>query len=313
MELSSSKDALASKQSHLTSLLSELAKLRQKQSTLNSFKNDQSGTLSSPPPPSFWVDQTAALAEAVTPSNSSSPILQVEDGVDHSLSSHETNEHQEAGSTPASLDRTEESISDRTPSFSLLDLDFGPPSTEGLSLLSSSNIDLPLAAQAMGKEQTCSGSDVPDSISKPYTFIVMDETGSQFNSLELSEEDKEREKALKKFYEARVDQLMSQVKEADRKAVDLHAEYAKAVDSLASLVTQRDELQGKLTVVQNKLTSAKDELESTRRNYEQQMKVFSEHIVTLNDKILAQEEEITKLRTAQSSGYPAATRARRGR
>lgn len=75
----------------------------------------------------------------------------------------------------------------------------------------------------------------------------------------MSEEDREREQALKQFYENRVDQLMSQVsilsvrptvrtnpvqiKEADRKAIELHEEYTKAVNSLEALVAQRDELQ----------------------------------------------------------------------
>ncbi|ELR20964.1 uncharacterized protein ACA1_279460 [Acanthamoeba castellanii str. Neff] len=303
-ELTSSKDTLASKQSRLDTLLSELVKVRQKHDALGvSVVPITTGAPTSPEllpapdkeygltdNPAVSFDDEEQLATDTSDYERSvtgtpllgSPLISFEEGA------NDAEEAAVEGSSPATT----------SSSLSLLDLDFGPPSTDGLSLMASD------------KERSFTASEVVGA-SKSYSLIVMDETGSQSDSLNLSEEDREREQALKKFYETRVDQLMSQIKEADRKAVELHEEYTKAVDSLASLVTQRDELQNKLSVAEKALAASKDELESTRSNYEQQMKLLSEHLVTLNEKIMAQEEQIGSIRSAQASGYPLASRGNR--
>jgi DNA repair exonuclease SbcCD ATPase subunit len=358
VELSSSKDTLASKQSHLNALLSELAKVRQKHDALHAqyqklAKNGQivgsSSPVSSPaftplPSPSLSVDQGLSIPASPSVSLPLSPeLLPVPSDKEYGLIENPAISFDEEGQlvTDASdfersvtgtpllgsplisfeegANDTEEAVTEglspttTSSSLSLLDLDFGPPSADGLSLMASSSnlLDMPAGTQASDKERSITASEVIGA-SKSYSLIVMDETGSQSDSLNLSEEDREREQALKKFYETRVDQLMSQIKEADRKAIELHEEYTKAVNSLSSLVTQRDELQNKLAVAEKALAASKDELDSTRRNYEQQMKVLSEHIVTLNEKIMAQEEQISTIRNVQASGYPPATRGKRG-
>lgn len=348
-ELTSSKDTLASKQSRLDTLLSELVKVRQKHDALHAqyqklIKNGQAvggSSLFSPlSSPSLSADQGVSVVPITTGAPTSPELLPAPDkeyGLtdnpavsfddEEQLATDTSDYERSVTGTPllgsplisfeeGANDAEEAAVEGSSPattssSLSLLDLDFGPPSTDGLSLMSSSNLlDLPAGTQASDKERSFTASEVVGA-SKSYSLIVMDETGSQSDSLNLSEEDREREQALKKFYETRVDQLMSQIKEADRKAVELHEEYTKAVNSLASLVTQRDELQNKLSVAEKALAASKDELESTRSNYEQQMKLLSEHLVTLNEKIMAQEEQIGSIRSAQASGYPLASRGNR--
>jgi len=62
-----------------------------------------------------------------------------------------------------------------------------------------------------------------------------------------------------------------------------------------------------MVAAQEALKKTKEELELTRSNYEAQMKIFSEHIVTLNEKLLSQEDTISLLRKQSTSGYPSAT------
>lgn len=119
-----------------------------------------------------------------------SPLISFEEGA------NDAEEAAVEGSSPATT----------SSSLSLLDLDFGPPSTDGLSLMvrcqprrfvyhrfpctdvastvgaraqSSSNLlDLPAGTQASDKERSFTASEVVGA-SKSYSLIVMDETGSQ--------------------------------------------------------------------------------------------------------------------------------------
>jgi len=145
---------------------------------------------------------------------------------------------------------------------------------------------------------------------KPYTLIVLDENGNQSDCL-TSELDSQREKDIKHYYETKLEQLVSQVKEADDKAMKFHEEYEKALSNLEIAVEEKRELKEKLQIAEEQLQSTKDELELTRANYEAQMKLFSEHIVTLNDKLLVQEEQLTTFKATPvgkaAGAYPAAS------
>jgi len=135
--------------------------------------------------------------------------------------------------------------------------------------------------------------------SKKYKIVLIDQNGVQSNKLNFTPEDKEREERINKFYETKMDQLTSQLKVADLKAMEFYDGYQKTLQELEKCIEQRDILENKLKNSLSTFNNTKEDLETTRTNYEQQMSVLSEHITLLNEKLGDQAEQLDELKSAR--------------
>jgi hypothetical protein len=75
--------------------------------------------------------------------------------------------------------------------------------------------------------------------------------------LNFSKEDKQREEAMKQFYESKINQLTSQIHVADSKALEHLHNYQQTIEELKRANTQKDELQAKLSDIAKSVSTTK--------------------------------------------------------
>jgi len=129
-----------------------------------------------------------------------------------------------------------------------------------------------------------------------WSITVLDESGKQSNSLNVSEQDRERESKLKQYYLEKYAQLESQLQMSDSKALDLFARKEKLEHILQQTKEERDTLQEQLRTLKTTALQSTDALESTKINYEQQLTCMSEHVIVLNENITRLREEIDQVK-----------------
>lgn len=130
-----------------------------------------------------------------------------------------------------------------------------------------------------------------------YNMVVInEETGIQSTSLNLSYDDKEREKLLIEHYEQMLAQVTKRAQLADTKAVEYQRGYDSVQAELANLSSELSTSKAECTKTAQALAKSQDDLESTRQNYESQMVALTEHIGGLNDMVAKLDEEITRLK-----------------
>jgi len=131
---------------------------------------------------------------------------------------------------------------------------------------------------------------------KKWSLTVLDESGNQSNSLNISEPDREREAKFKQYYLEKYAQLESQLHVADSKALDLFSRKEKLEQLLSQTKEERDILQEQLRTLKTSALQSTDTLESTKNNYEQQLTYLSEHVIELNEKMTRFQEEIDTMK-----------------
>lgn len=124
-----------------------------------------------------------------------------------------------------------------------------------------------------------------------YSMTVVDEAGNQSNSLNISTLDKESEQALREHYEAKMQQLASQMKASDSKAVQLFEQYSSLLKALEEKEVERNFLLDQVKVSSQAAKEVKDDLESTRTNYDAQLRMLSELTLSREEKIQSLEAE----------------------
>eukprot|EP01116_Phalansterium_solitarium_P008464 TRINITY_DN2236_c0_g1_i2.p1 TRINITY_DN2236_c0_g1~~TRINITY_DN2236_c0_g1_i2.p1 ORF type:complete len:726 (+),score=339.47 TRINITY_DN2236_c0_g1_i2:222-2399(+) len=133
-----------------------------------------------------------------------------------------------------------------------------------------------------------------------YTVLsVLDAAGLPLPSNQLSVGDRQREAALRQHYEAKLNQLLSQVRLADGVAVRLHAALSALHQDYRQCQAQRDAMSKHAEQTDQRELLAKEDLEVTRRNYDDQMKLLSEHISALNDSVANYEDQLDALRNSR--------------
>eukprot|EP00029_Vermamoeba_vermiformis_P013262 TRINITY_DN8178_c0_g1_i1.p1 TRINITY_DN8178_c0_g1~~TRINITY_DN8178_c0_g1_i1.p1 ORF type:complete len:1000 (+),score=270.50 TRINITY_DN8178_c0_g1_i1:144-3143(+) len=142
-----------------------------------------------------------------------------------------------------------------------------------------------------------SNSDVPKQ--NGWSLTVMDEAGKQSNSLSLSEDDKKREEELKKYYEDKYNQYLSQLQIADKKAMDLFKKKQTLEEKLKQMMNERELKEKELDQLSAKQKHTQEDLDTTRTNYEGQLQMMSEHLIGLSDKIGKYEAELAYLKESK--------------
>jgi len=132
--------------------------------------------------------------------------------------------------------------------------------------------------------------------SNKWSITVLDESGKQSNSLNVSEQDRERESKLKQYYLEKYAQLESQLQMSDSKALDLFNRKEKLEQLLQQTKEERDALQEQFRNLRTTALQSTDALESTKNNYEQQLTCMSEHVIVLNENIAKIREELEQVK-----------------
>eukprot|EP01103_Thecamoeba_quadrilineata_P000454 TRINITY_DN10393_c0_g1_i1.p1 TRINITY_DN10393_c0_g1~~TRINITY_DN10393_c0_g1_i1.p1 ORF type:complete len:545 (-),score=128.72 TRINITY_DN10393_c0_g1_i1:65-1666(-) len=132
---------------------------------------------------------------------------------------------------------------------------------------------------------------------KRYTLSIIDESGNETNGFNLSEEEKERETQLKKFYDSKLYQTRIQLTVADSKALELQDEAIELEKKLEESISNNQHLTSRVDSIQIELSNAKDDLDLTRTNYESQLKVLTEHVLSHNDQIHQMKDRLAILKS----------------
>lgn len=122
--------------------------------------------------------------------------------------------------------------------------------------------------------------------------------------------DKEREQALKEYYESKMQQLASQMKASDTKAAQLFEQYSSLLKALEDKELERNLLLDQVKVSNQAVKESKEDLgifllsfvylllfythnyaESTRSNYDTQLRMLSELALEREEKIQSVEAE----------------------
>jgi len=114
-----------------------------------------------------------------------------------------------------------------------------------------------------------------------YRMRVVHPNGHVSMSLEVTKEERERERLLLEHYETQIRQLNSQLQLADAKCVEFHSECEKLATALAQERQTRTALEPQAEQLRRELATTRDELETTRENYSQQMRVLTDHVCDL--------------------------------
>jgi len=131
---------------------------------------------------------------------------------------------------------------------------------------------------------------------KKWSLAVLDESGNQSNSLNISEPDREREARFKQYYLEKYAQLESQLHVADSKALDLFSRKEKLEQLLSQTKEERDTLQEQLRILKTTAIQSTDALESTKNNYDQQLTYLTDHVIEVNEKMTRFREEIDTIK-----------------
>eukprot|EP01117_Protostelium_nocturnum_P007596 TRINITY_DN2721_c0_g1_i1.p1 TRINITY_DN2721_c0_g1~~TRINITY_DN2721_c0_g1_i1.p1 ORF type:complete len:985 (-),score=449.99 TRINITY_DN2721_c0_g1_i1:37-2991(-) len=186
-----------------------------------------------------------------------------------------------------SVQTEEEELPERSESETQTDFMEKPPVAIPQPVVSSPIVETP---------KTVEKPLVSTETNKDYFLVVMDSNGNQFNSLNVSETDKERERALKEFYDFKLEKVTSQMALLDARSIQLFHAYKQSLSKLQKVVEEKQKMESKLNESDGKLTMAKEDLDLTRKNYEQQMNLFTEHITSQSETISTQETEIFALK-----------------
>jgi len=267
-DLISSEEKINVKQAQFNSLTSDLVQTRQKLEAMTSAYERLHQQRASQPEP---IPQMSHGSVGITPqpSQQTTPVGSPSNKPANNLIMFDDDIIPGPNATnPAPTPTPSLVIQDNTPLIILDDLNFEVAPT---------------------KSETTS-SDV-----KKYKLTVFDEFAKQMDNLHMSTEDKEREEALVKFYDAKLDQLLAQVRATDDQSLKIHSLYQQSLRRLKYVEEQKTSLEQKVQQFQQDLARAKEDLELTRKTYEEQMNVFTEHITQQNERLAQQSDQITAL------------------
>eukprot|EP01127_Copromyxa_protea_P016697 TRINITY_DN5002_c0_g1_i1.p1 TRINITY_DN5002_c0_g1~~TRINITY_DN5002_c0_g1_i1.p1 ORF type:complete len:844 (-),score=242.92 TRINITY_DN5002_c0_g1_i1:70-2334(-) len=131
---------------------------------------------------------------------------------------------------------------------------------------------------------------------KKWNLMVLNENGQQSDKLELSPEDKEREKQLKQYYQDHTNQLTALLKSADARAIETFARQEELERKIQAIKNEREEVIKKLEAAKNATGTVVEELETTKKNYEQQLSVLTEHVVQMTQKLSQTQDELESVK-----------------
>eukprot|EP01132_Coremiostelium_polycephalum_P003948 gene3948-4931_t len=125
-----------------------------------------------------------------------------------------------------------------------------------------------------------------------FKLTVLDETGEEFDSLNFSLSDKEREREMKIYYENKITQLLNKISNIDAKAMRYYEQY----NQLQNKKQESDELLQQLESARLESKNVKEELEVTRVNYDQQMRILTEQFISLNESVTHMDTELLRIK-----------------
>eukprot|EP00741_Cyanophora_paradoxa_P019594 tig00021133_g18915.t1 len=118
-----------------------------------------------------------------------------------------------------------------------------------------------------------------------YRMTVLHEDGHVSSSLELTGEEREREKQLQAFFEGQIKQLSGQLQASEARCVQFHAECERLAVSLAQSRTDCSMLQVRYDQLQQSHGQLREEYDTTKKNLESQLGVLTEHAVEMQAKM----------------------------
>lgn len=132
---------------------------------------------------------------------------------------------------------------------------------------------------------------------RPWTMSVVEDPTYQ-SAIPVSDQDKEREEQLKRFYEQRVQSFQAKIDFCDKKNVELYQQVLDLERRLKETIGQRETLKQELDAAGQRALVGTDELETTRSSYNTQIQTLTEHMVGLSDKISTYEEQLSTLKNS---------------
>ncbi len=108
----------------------------------------------------------------------------------------------------------------------------------------------------------------------------------------LSPSDIEREQRLKAHYENTVQQLSSQLRLADSKALDLYHRQQKLEKLVKQAKEERDVMQKRLSSATEKTHTMEKSEREVREQYETQIQTLTEHILKVSEMSARYKEEL---------------------
>jgi hypothetical protein len=324
-ELRGTKDALVAKQKALTDSLAEVADLKTKLAEASSLSTPTHSTESTSETQLTILEPSSIISTAsldglamldptiVVPSSG--------DGLSSPPPSYSTFEGPAQGpstafSPPSYTDFLTNQPPSSTTEASVLG-DFGSTSsfpilssaalasTDLSSMLSSTTV-ISTVVDSLGVQaaQSSNGPASPvstplgsSSSKRPWSMTVVEDPSVSM-SLEIGDEEKEREEQLKRFYEQRVQQFQAKIDATDKKNVELYQQTLDLERRIKETVAQREALRADLDAAGKRALVGNDELETTRANYDSQLKMLTEHMVSLSDKIAMYEEQLSTLKNS---------------
>jgi len=116
-----------------------------------------------------------------------------------------------------------------------------------------------------------------------YAISVIDPSGQPAASLGTGVVDQEREKALKEFFEGRLNALIAQAQAADSKAMKLHEQHSQLLLAMSEKERELETVSKQMQEASGLTREAKTELEDTKNNYESQISIMSEEIIRVTE------------------------------
>lgn len=104
-------------------------------------------------------------------------------------------------------------------------------------------------------------------------------------SLGITDETKEREMAIRSYYQIKMKQFTTELKSMDNRLRKLYKLYKQVLDSVNRVNSENQSFK-------SQLQSSTEDLNDTRKNYEKQLSVLSEHMSTLNDQVSKQSAQM---------------------
>ena len=100
---------------------------------------------------------------------------------------------------------------------------------------------------------------------------------------------------MRKFFDNKIDQLISQLRIADEKAEEWNRKFFNVAKELDQISSNQKNITKEMENVEKKKKEIEDKLNSSEENYKSQIELLSNHICTQNEKISNQEIQNEKI------------------
>lgn len=153
------------------------------------------------------------------------------------------------------------------------------------------NIHNSLSADASEEQGSIPNSVKCSTVSNTTTNML----GKLEKAIEFPAEVEAREKEIKEYFIARINQLVADRQVSESKALTLHSELTILHKRLELCNDCKSDLESKQQNMADHLKELQEELQTTTQNYESQLSMMSEHLANMNEKLTVQKDKIDEL------------------